>query len=116
MSAVDVSEPSSTTCKEEDEELELIQVTFRDDDNSIENDKEDDEDVEAIQEDTEDSEPFKVRMRSESKLEVAVKSLKRKSNDIKKEFYAEKERDFQNIPRQDTTIDFREGIDHVNVN
>ena len=111
MSAL--SEASSTSCNEDNEDVDLNQDAIEEHDNSIQHRKEDNEDVDVDQEDTEDSEdviPAKMR------LGVAVKSLRRMSNEIKKEFCAEKKRDFQNIPRQDTTIDFRKGIDLVKIN
>ena len=114
MSALS-DQASSTSCTHEDEgDVDLIQDTIKADDNSTQNNKEDNEDVDVIQEDSEDTEdsgPVKMRMRTPSSLGVAVKSIRRKSTEIKKEFCAEKKRDFQNIPRQDTTIDFRKGID-----
>ena len=111
MSAL--NEASSTSCNEDNEDVDLNQDAIEEHDNSIQHRKADDEEVDVDQEDTEDSEDvIPVKMR----LGVAVKSIRRKSNEIKKEFCAEKKRDFQNIPREDTTIDFRKGIDLVKIN
>ena len=108
MSAL--SEASSTSCNEDNEDVDLNQDAIEEHDNGR---KEDNEEVDVDQEDTEDSEDvIPVKMR----LGVAVESFRRMSNEIKKEFCAEKKRDFQNIPRQDTTIDFRKGIDLVKIN
>ena len=121
---------SSASCNEEEENVETIN-----EDNSTQNNEEDNEDMDVIREDTEDTEhrkPVKKHMirdamksftisRSVINNEfyadfqniprVAVKSVKKKTYVIKNEFYAEKRKDFQSIPRQDTTIDFRKGIE-----
>ena len=130
MSAIK-DQTSSTSIDEDEDSVETIN-----DDHSTQNNQEDTEDIDVIQEDTEDRKPFKKHMLPDAirsftinqslinndfyaeKIREfqniprgAVETVRKKTNVIKNEFNAEKSKDFQSIPRQDTAIDFRKGIE-----